>query len=95
MSSALQRREARCKQRIRRRLRRRNWAAQPEPMFRGRNIQYEGSDRLRGLGAGGIGAMHQLARRTGLTAAIDESLQPLKVHQPHHESDHVLISPTG
>ena len=39
------------------------------------------------LGAGGIGAMHELARRTGLTAAIDESLQPLKVHQPYHESD--------
>ena len=47
------------------------------------------------LGAGGIGAMHELARRTGLTAAIDESLQPLKVHQPHHESDHVLNLATG
>jgi hypothetical protein len=59
-------------------------------MFRGRNIHYEGSDRVRGLGAGGIGAMHLLAQRTGLTAAIDESLQLLKVHQPYHESDHVL-----
>lgn len=90
MSSRIQKREARCKQRIRRRLRRRNWKAQAEPMFRGRNLHYEGSDRLRGLGAGGIGAMHLLARRTGLTAAIDESLQLLKVHQPYHESDHVL-----
>ncbi len=90
MSSAIQRREARCKQRMRRRLRRRNWAAQPEPMFRGRNIHYAGGDRVRGLGAGGIGAMHLLARRTGLTAAIDESLALLKVHQPYHESDHVL-----
>jgi len=59
-------------------------------MFRGRNIHYEGSDRMRGLGAGGIGAMHLLAQRTGLTAAIDESLRLLKVHQPYHESDHVL-----
>jgi len=59
-------------------------------MFRGGNIRYEGSDRLRGLGAGGIGAMHLLARRTGLTAAIDERLRVLKVHQPYHESDHVL-----
>jgi len=59
-------------------------------MFRGRNLHYEGSDRVRGLGAGGIGAMHLLARRTGLTAAIDERLQLLKVHQPYHESDHVL-----
>ena len=59
-------------------------------MFRGRNLHYQGSDRLRGLAAGGIGAMHLLAQRTGLTAAIDESLQLLKVHQPYHESDHVL-----
>ena len=90
MSSAIQKREARCKQRIRRRLRRRNWKAQLEPMFRGRNLYYEGSDRVRGLGAGGIGAIHLLAQRTGLTAAIDESLRLLKVHQPYHESDHVL-----
>jgi hypothetical protein len=59
-------------------------------MFQGRNIRYEGSDRVRGLGAGGIGAMHLLAQRTGLTAAIDERLRLLKVHQPYHESDHVL-----
>jgi hypothetical protein len=75
---------------MRRRLRRRNWRAQLEPMFRGRNLHYEGSDRMRGLGAGGIGAMHLLAQRTGLTAAIDEGLQLLQVHQPYHESDHVL-----
>src|SRR2546425_2589321 len=75
---------------IGRRLRRRNWRAQSEPMFRGRNIHYEGGDRIRGLGAGGIGAMHLLAQRTGLTAAIDEHLRLLKVHQPYHESDHVL-----
>src|SRR3989442_1986939 len=75
---------------MRRRLRRRNWRAQTQPMFRGRNLHYEGSDRVRGLGAGGIGAMHLLAQRTGLTAEIDESLQLFKVHQPYHESDHVL-----
>jgi hypothetical protein len=90
VSAALQKREARCKQRIERRLRRRNWRAQAEPMFRGRNIHYEGSDRGRGLGAGGIGAMHLLAQRTGLAAEIDASLQLLQVHQPYHESDHVL-----
>ncbi len=59
-------------------------------MFRGRNVHYEGSDRVRGLGAGGIGAMQLLAQRIGLTAAIDEHLQLLKVHLPYHESDHVL-----
>ncbi len=90
MNASLQKREARCKQRIQRRLRRRNWRAQAEPMFRGRNLHYEGSDRVRGLGAGGIGAMHLLAQRTGLAAEIDASLQLLAVHQPYHESDHVL-----
>jgi len=90
VSSAIQRREARCKRRIERRLRRRNWTAQLEPMLRGGNIYYEGSDRVRGLVAGGIGAMHRLSQRTGLTAAIDERLELLKVHQPYHESDHVL-----
>jgi len=90
VSSRIQKREARCKRRIRRRLRRRNGQAQAEPMLRGRNLHYEGSDRVRGLGAGGIGAMHRLAQQTGLTAAIDERLRVLKVHQPYHESDHVL-----
>ncbi len=59
-------------------------------MLTARNIQYELSDRTRGLGAGGIGAIHLLARRTGLIEAIDEKLHLLKVHLPYHESDHVL-----
>jgi hypothetical protein len=59
-------------------------------MLRGRNIHYEGSARVRGLGTGGIGAMHLLAQRTGLTAAINDRLRLLKVHLPYHESDHVL-----
>src|SRR2546426_3878861 len=86
----MQKREARCKQRMRRRLRRRHWRAQLQPMSRGRNLHYEGGDRVRGLGVGGIGAMHLLAQRTGLRAAIDENLRLLQVHQPYHESDHVL-----
>ena len=59
-------------------------------MFRGRNLHYEGSDRVRGLAADGIGAMHLLAQRTGLAAALDASLELLRVHQLYHESDHVL-----
>jgi hypothetical protein len=34
--------------------------------------------------------MHLLAQRTGLAAEIDASLELLQVHQPYHESDHVL-----
>ena len=54
------------------------------------NIHYELSDRVRGLGSGGIGAMHLLARQTKLIDTIDARLHVLKVHLPYHESDHVL-----
>jgi hypothetical protein len=59
-------------------------------MFTASNIHYELADRVQGLGPGGIGAMHLLARRVGLIEAIDERLHLLKVHLPYHESDHVL-----
>jgi hypothetical protein len=59
-------------------------------MLAASNIHYELSGRDRGLGAGGIGAMLLLARRSGLSAALDERLHLLKVHKPYHESDHVL-----
>jgi hypothetical protein len=59
-------------------------------MFKGRNLDYEVSDRGRGLAYGGIAAMHLLARRTGLIDAIDRNVHVLKRHLPYHESDHVL-----
>ncbi len=59
-------------------------------MLSAANIHYELAERIRGLGAGGIGALHLLARRTGLIDAIDRNLHLLKVHLPYHESDHVL-----
>ena len=60
------------------------------PVLRARNIHYEIAERGRGIGCGGIGAMHLLVRRVGLTEAIDRRLQLLKIHMPYHESDHVL-----
>jgi hypothetical protein len=59
-------------------------------MLAGRNIHYELAQRTRGLGCGGIGAMHLLAQRTGLASAIDRELHLLKRHLPYFESDHVL-----
>ena len=59
-------------------------------MFRASHVQYEHSDRVRGLASGGIGAMHRLAQRSGLVAALDQQVKLLKVHLPYHESDHVL-----
>ena len=59
-------------------------------MYRASNMQYEHSDRVRGLASGGIGAMHRLAHHVGLVAALDRHVKVLKVHLPYHESDHVL-----
>jgi hypothetical protein len=76
--------------RIQRRLKKRNGKATQEPVFSATNPRYEVSDRVRCVPAGGIGAMHAMAKRIGLVGAIDDSLDLLKVHLPYHESDHVL-----
>lgn len=59
-------------------------------MFGASNIHYEVGDRTRGLEAGGIGAIHMLARASGLVDEIDDKVEVLKVHLPYQESDHVL-----
>ena len=78
------------KQRIERRLKPQNWPEQPAPMLKASNVQYELSERNRGLAVGGVGAMHRLARHVGLVEEIDEHVEVLKAHLPYHESDHVL-----
>jgi hypothetical protein len=59
-------------------------------MMTATNIHYELADRVQGLSAGGIGAMHLLARKTGLVGSINSMVHVLKRHLPYHESDHVL-----
>ncbi len=59
-------------------------------MYRASHVRYEHADRVRALETGGIGAMHRLAKQTGLVEAIDRRVRVLKVHLPYHESDHVL-----
>lgn len=39
---------------------------------------------------GGLGVMHDLARRVGLVRALDDRLQILRQHRPYFDSDHVL-----
>ena len=60
------------------------------PVLRGGNLRYEISDRIHGLGHGGIPLFHQLAKNIGLVDAIDKRLRILKIRLPYHESDHVL-----
>jgi hypothetical protein len=78
------------KRRIRRRLSERDLRGCSRPMFTASNIHYEIAGRDRGIGCGGIGAMHLLARTLGLIEALDSRLHLLKIHLPYHESDHVL-----
>jgi hypothetical protein len=59
-------------------------------MLSATNIRYEIADRGQAIACGGIGAMHLLAMRSGLTDAINNNVCVLKRHVPYHESDHVL-----
>ena len=78
------------KQNLEKRLERKHFEDQPEPMFKGANIHYELSDRVRAIGYGGIGAIHTLVIRLGLDRAINKAIALLKSHLPYWESDHVL-----
>ena len=80
----------RSKRRIESRLRPKNWLSQDDPMFKTSNIHYELSERTRGVGVGGIGAVHKFALASGLVEAIDKRVDVLKVRLLYHESDHVL-----
>jgi hypothetical protein len=63
---------------------------QGRPVLGAEGIRVEMANRVRAIGVGGIGLVHQLARQTGLVDAIDRRLHLLIVHRPYHESDHVL-----
>jgi len=81
---------ARRKRRIQKRLDKSDLRGCCKPMFTASNIHYEIGDRGRGIGYGGIGAIHLLVRKLGLAEAIDSRLHLLQIHLPYHESDHVL-----
>src|SRR5947209_6866449 len=59
-------------------------------MMTASNIHYEQAKRVRGLSAGGIGALLLVAQKIELDKEIDRVLHLLKRHLPYHESDHVL-----
>ncbi|HMB07285.1 MAG TPA: IS1380 family transposase [Isosphaeraceae bacterium] len=90
MNARVHRRLARRQRRIRRRLGHRPGVERPVPMMAASNIRYEIAEKVRGIAPGGLGAIHLLAQRIGLIQDIDRVLQPLRRHQPYHESDHVL-----
>lgn len=90
MNATIRKKLARRKRRIQQRLDKSNRRGGSQPMLTASNIQYEIGDRGRGIGYGGIGAIHLLVRQLGLAEAIDRRLHLLQIHLPYHESDHVL-----
>jgi hypothetical protein len=75
---------------IQRRLDKTKFPTGPGPVLGGGNLRYEFSERVQGLGHGGIGLFHQLARDIGLVKAIDARLGIFLIRLPYSESDHVL-----
>jgi hypothetical protein len=59
---------AKRKRKNEKRLRRRNWEEQENPMFKGMNIRYEMDDRHKRIACGGICMIHLVARRLGLAS---------------------------
>lgn len=90
MNHTTQQKLARRKRRIEKRLARRQWKNQAQPMLSARNIHYEMSDRNNAVACGGIGVAHLLVQHLGLPQAIDQNIDLFKRHLPYHESDHVL-----
>jgi len=78
------------KGRLKRRLKRKNYHEQLEPMMKQPNIIYEMAERTQAVGCGGIGAIHRLVGQLKLDKAINERVKVLKAHIPYFESDHVL-----
>jgi len=60
------------------------------PVLPESKVTYEVADKVRAMPHGGLAALHQLVLETGLVGRLDELVHVLKVHQPYHESDHVL-----
>jgi len=78
------------KQKIEKRLERKQYEDQADPIMTGSNIHYEMSEKVGAISCGGIGAFHQLVEKIGLDKEINNSLELLRRHLPYHESDHVL-----
>jgi hypothetical protein len=81
---------AKSKKKIAKRLKRKQWENQCNPMFKASNIHYEIDGRHKGISSGGIGAIHLMNKNLGFVQEVDNVLHLLKRHLPYHESDHVL-----
>lgn len=75
---------------LRRQVRARRRRDDGRPVLGRTRPNYEIGERIAGIAHGGLGAVQAVVRRSRLAGRIDAALSLLAVHQPYHESDHVL-----
>ncbi len=74
MNASVRRQLARRQRKIRKRLKPRPGVERPKPMMAASNIHYEIAEKVQGIAAGGIGAIHLLAQKVGLIDDINREL---------------------
>jgi len=62
----------------------------PTPALGASNIQYEISDRVEAIPAGGIGLVHRMVQKLELDSTLNRELNIFKLYLPYTESDHIL-----
>lgn len=75
---------------IARRIDRNTYPAHEGPVLKTPNIQYDLSERDRGIAYGGIGLVQRMVKQLQLDKIINQNVRVFKIHNPYYESDHVL-----
>ena len=78
------------KQKMEKRLARKNYPDQKAPIFQRQNLEYQFSEKTNAIPYGGIGLFHYLLQKLGLDQEINDRIPLLKQHRPYFESDHVI-----
>ena len=78
------------KQNIAKRIDRNTYPSHDGPVLNTPNIQYDLSERDRGIAYGGIGVVQRMVKQLKLEQIINQSVHVFKIHNPYYESDHVL-----
>ena len=90
MKPIVRRKLAAKQRRIKNKLNKKRRGEHAKPMFTASNIHYEVGGKAKAIDCGGIGVVCRLVKTLGLAVSINFRVQVLKIHQPYHESDHVL-----
>jgi len=78
------------KKKIAARIDRNTYPTHHGPVLNTPNIEYDLSERDRGMAYGGIGLIQKMVKQLELEQIINQSVHVFKIHNPYYESDHVL-----